>query len=156
MAHAAALARDTDSTNRQDEKEMTMRKTRDVTIALFLSALIVFAAGQVMAQAQDCPGGILQQTANCTVPPGTTHGCEIWEIINNDQNYKIVYSSHTDHSFTALIQWTDASGDTQECSQTETYNFGEGMRITGTDIETDTRIRVKHTIPASEGSPSLL
>jgi hypothetical protein len=130
---------------------MKMKNTRDLTMVLFISALIFVAAGQVMAQDQACPDKILMQTAVCTHPPGSTFGCEIWKIIfrNSEMDFKIISCSYTDNSFSARIQSTDASGNKRICIQTETRRLGKDWRISGTRIETPTRLRVNTTGPVS-------
>ena len=127
-----------------------MKHNRYVTMVLFISALIFAAAGQVMAQDQACTDKILMQTAVCTRPVGSPYGCEIWKIIsrNSQMDYKILSCTYTDNSFSARIESTDASGNKRICIQTEIRRLGKDWRISGTRIETPTRLRVNLSGPA--------
>ena len=128
-----------------------MKHSRYVNMVLFISALIFAAAGQVMPQDPACTDKLLVQTAVCTQPVGSPFGCEIWQIIsrNSQRDFKILSCSHTDNTFSARIQITDASGNKTICIQTETRRLGKDWRISGTRIETPTRLRVNTTGPAS-------
>ena len=130
-----------------------MKHTRHVTMVLFISAQIFAGAGQVMAQDQDCTDKLLMQTAECTRPVGSPYGCEIWQVIrrNTGMDFRILSCTHTDNTFSARIESTDASGNKSICIQKETRRLGNGWRISGTRIETPTRLRVNLTGPISIG-----
>jgi hypothetical protein len=134
-----------------DEKEKRMKPSRCVTVVLVVFALIVTAAGQVPAQDVDCTEKFLRHGAECTRPPGSPYGCQIWDILsyNSNREVAILSSSYSDNTFSARIESTDASGNKSVCVQTETLRLQEEWRISGTRIESPTRLRVNLTGPAS-------
>jgi hypothetical protein len=105
-----------------------------VTVVLVVFALIVTAAGQVPAQDVDCTEKFLRHGAECTRPPGSPYGCQIWDILsyNSNREVAILSSSYSDNTFSARIESTDASGNKSVCVQTETLRLQEEWRISGT------------------------